>query len=47
MQPLKRGMELDLFRDPEIKKTMQSEGIRMIRWRELQKLQRDRTGFKT
>lgn len=46
-QPLKRGMELELFRDPDIQKTLQDEGIRMIRWRELQKVQRDRTGFKT
>jgi len=44
-QPLKRGMELELFRDPEIKQTMKNEGIRMIRWRELQKLQRERTGY--
>ncbi|OMF38312.1 hypothetical protein BK133_01940 [Paenibacillus sp. FSL H8-0548] len=46
-QPLKRGMELELFRNAEIKQTLQDEGIRMIRWRELQKLQRDRTGFIT
>ncbi|WP_138751188.1 polysaccharide deacetylase family protein [Paenibacillus sinopodophylli] len=46
-QPLKRGMELELFRDPMIKQTLQDEGIRMIRWRELQKLQRERTGFNT
>lgn len=44
-QPLKRGMELELFRDSEIRQTLQDEGIRMIRWRELQKLQRERTGF--
>lgn len=47
MQPLKRGMELELFRDAEIKNTMQKENIRMIRWSELQKLQRARTGFTT
>ncbi|MGO4544768.1 polysaccharide deacetylase family protein [Paenibacillus sp. 2TAB23] len=46
-QPTKRGMELELFRDPAIKQTLQVEGIRMIRWRELQKLQRERTGFIT
>ncbi|WP_139999109.1 polysaccharide deacetylase family protein [Paenibacillus paridis] len=46
-QPLKRGMELELFRDTEMKQTLKDEGIRMIRWRELQKLQRERTGFIT
>lgn len=46
-QPVKRGMELELFRDAEIIQTLQDEGIRMIRWRELQKLQRDRTGYIT
>ncbi|MGG1636483.1 polysaccharide deacetylase family protein [Paenibacillus sp. FSL K6-3182] len=47
MQPLKRGMEFELFRDAEIKNTLQKENIRMIRWSELQKLQRARTGFTT
>ncbi|WP_424768913.1 polysaccharide deacetylase family protein [Paenibacillus sp. sgz302251] len=44
-QPEKRGMELELFRDAEVKKTLAEEGIRIIRWRELQKLQRDRNGY--
>lgn len=47
MQPQKRGMEFELFRDAEIKNTLQKENIRMIRWSELQKLQRARTGFTT
>lgn len=46
-QPAKRGMELELFRDADLRQTLQDEGIRMIRWRELQKLQRDRSGYKT
>ncbi|CAM4204247.1 polysaccharide deacetylase family protein [Paenibacillus alkaliterrae] len=44
-QPEKRGMELELFRDADIRQTLQEEGIRLIRWRELQKLQRDRSGY--
>lgn len=44
-QPLKRGMELELFRDADIQKTLKDEGIRLIRWRELQKLQRERSGY--
>ncbi|WP_028610703.1 polysaccharide deacetylase family protein [Paenibacillus harenae] len=43
-QPEKRGMELELFRDDDIKDTLRDEGIRIIRWSELQKLQRSRTG---
>ncbi|HTG69054.1 MAG TPA: ChbG/HpnK family deacetylase, partial [Candidatus Udaeobacter sp.] len=46
-QPVKRGLELELFRDAEVRQTLQDEGIRMIRWRELQKLQQGRTGFTT
>lgn len=46
-QPAKRGMELELFRDADVRQTLQDEGIRMIRWRELQKLQRDRSSHKT
>ncbi len=41
-QPELRGMELELLRDAEIRKTLEEEGIQMIRWRELQKLQRAR-----
>lgn len=44
-QPEKRGMELELFRDADIQQTLQEEGIRIIRWRELQKLQRDRSNY--
>ncbi|NIK76695.1 hypothetical protein FHS15_001820 [Paenibacillus castaneae] len=46
-QPAKRGMELELFRDADIRNTLRDEGIRIIRWRELQKLQRDRSGYKS
>lgn len=46
-QPAKRGMELELFRDADICNTLRDEGIRIIRWRELQKLQRDRSGYKS
>lgn len=38
--PLRRGMELDLFRDRDIQETIRREGIIPIRWRELQDLQR-------
>lgn len=38
-QPEKRGMEFQLFRDPEIQQTLKTEGIRVIRWRDLQNLQ--------
>jgi predicted glycoside hydrolase/deacetylase ChbG (UPF0249 family) len=41
-QPDMRGMEFELFRDEEIRKTLQEEGIQIIRWRELQQLQRSR-----
>jgi chitin disaccharide deacetylase len=44
-QPEKIGMELELFRDEEVKKTLEEEEIRLIRWSELQKLQRDRSGY--
>lgn len=44
-QPEKRGMELEMFRDAAIQQTLKDEGIRLIRWRELQKLQRDRSGY--
>ncbi|MUT67375.1 polysaccharide deacetylase family protein [Paenibacillus sp. NEAU-GSW1] len=39
-QPEKRGMEFQLFRDKAIQRTLAEENIRMIGWRELQKLQR-------
>lgn len=38
--PEKRGMELNIFRDPEVVQTIADEGIRLIRWSELQALQR-------
>jgi len=44
-EPAKRGMEFELFRDADIKQTMLEEGVRMIRWRDLQQLQRSRTGY--
>lgn len=46
-QPEKRGMEFQLFRDEEIQKTISDEGIRMIRWSDLQKLQRSKNGWRT
>ncbi|MGO4106072.1 polysaccharide deacetylase family protein [Paenibacillus sp. YAF4_2] len=39
-QPEKRGMEFQLFRDPEIQQTLKTEGIRVIHWRDLQQLQK-------
>ncbi|WP_334074321.1 polysaccharide deacetylase family protein [Paenibacillus sp. A14] len=36
----KRQWDFDLFRDPEIKETLSREGIALISWKELQKLQR-------
>ncbi|MCM3701726.1 polysaccharide deacetylase family protein [Paenibacillus macerans] len=38
----KRQWDLDLFRDPEVRETIRSEGIVMIRWRDLRKLQQHR-----
>lgn len=38
--PLKRGMELKLFRDADIQETLRTEGIIMIKWRDLRTLQR-------
>lgn len=43
-QPEKRGMEMELFRDDDIRRTLQEENIRLIRWGELQKLQQGRSG---
>lgn len=43
-QPIKRGMEHQLFLDPDIKQTLQQEGIRLIHWRDLQKVQHRRGG---
>ncbi|WP_307860707.1 polysaccharide deacetylase family protein, partial [Paenibacillus cisolokensis] len=39
-QPDKRGMEMDLFRDPEVQETIREEGIILIRWKDLQNVQR-------
>lgn len=36
----KRGWEMDIFRDPDVKQTLKDEGIRMIRWSDLRDLQR-------
>jgi predicted glycoside hydrolase/deacetylase ChbG (UPF0249 family) len=41
--PLKRGMELELFRDPDIQETLRAEGIIPIKWRDLRTLQRSLT----
>ncbi|MDQ6418053.1 polysaccharide deacetylase family protein [Paenibacillus sp. LHD-117] len=44
LEPEKRDMEHRLFQDEEIKKCLEDEGIRLIRWSELRKLQRERAG---
>lgn len=41
-EPVKRGMEYEIFRDADIRKTMDEQGIKLIRWNELQQLQRSR-----
>ncbi|MEK3881292.1 polysaccharide deacetylase family protein [Paenibacillus sp. PL2-23] len=41
-QPEKRGMEFDIFRDRDVRNELEREGIKLIRWRELQALQRSR-----
>jgi len=38
--PLKRGMEMEIFRDEEVQKLMREEEIIPIRWRDLRDLQR-------
>ncbi|MFF2479504.1 polysaccharide deacetylase family protein [Paenibacillus sp. NPDC058071] len=45
-QPSKRGMEFQLFRDRDIQRTIAEEKIKLIHWRDLQKLQRSRSGWK-
>ncbi|MBH5317733.1 polysaccharide deacetylase family protein [Paenibacillus sp. GSMTC-2017] len=42
LEPEKRNMEYNIFRDPEIIQTLQGAGIKLIRWSELQKLQKER-----
>lgn len=44
LEPEKRVMEYRIFRDEEIKRHLKSEGIRLIRWSELRRLQRERAG---
>ncbi|RAP78256.1 polysaccharide deacetylase family protein [Paenibacillus montanisoli] len=39
-EPLKRGMEMDIFRDKEVQDVLQSEGIKQIGWKELRHYQR-------
>ncbi|MFB9330408.1 polysaccharide deacetylase family protein [Paenibacillus aurantiacus] len=39
-EPLRRGMEMELFRDPDIRRTIAEEGILPVRWRDLRELQR-------
>ncbi len=36
----KRGMEFDVFRDPDIRRVIEDEGIRLIRWADLRDVQR-------
>jgi len=38
--PIKRGMEMEIFRDAEVQQFMKDEGIILIGWRELRDLQR-------
>ncbi|MBB3110315.1 hypothetical protein FHS18_002382 [Paenibacillus phyllosphaerae] len=38
--PLRRGMEMELFRDPDVRQTITEEGILPVRWRDLRALQR-------
>ncbi|MFC4809553.1 polysaccharide deacetylase family protein [Paenibacillus sp. GCM10023250] len=42
-EPYRRGMELDVFRDPEVQDAMRREGIARIGWRELRQHQRRRS----
>ncbi|RJE90210.1 ChbG/HpnK family deacetylase [Paenibacillus sp. 1011MAR3C5] len=42
-EPVKRGMEFDIFRDADVRKTIEEQGIKLIRWSDLQRLQRSRT----
>ncbi|WP_338551463.1 polysaccharide deacetylase family protein [Paenibacillus sp. KS-LC4] len=44
-QPEKRGLEFQLFRDREIVQVLHGEGIRLVRWSELQRVQRERCGW--
>ncbi|MFC4777742.1 polysaccharide deacetylase family protein [Paenibacillus sp. GCM10023252] len=39
-EPLKRGMEAELFRDPDVQETLREQGIQLIHWGMLQGLQR-------
>ncbi|MCR2802847.1 polysaccharide deacetylase family protein [Paenibacillus soyae] len=39
-EPAKRGMEYDIFRDRDIQEELGKQGVKLIRWRELQALQR-------
>ncbi|REK77087.1 polysaccharide deacetylase family protein [Paenibacillus paeoniae] len=41
-EPVKRGMELQIFRDADVRKTIEEQGIKLIRWSDLQRLQRSR-----
>ncbi|MBW7477530.1 polysaccharide deacetylase family protein [Paenibacillus oenotherae] len=38
--PARRGMELELFRDPDIQETIRKESLIPVRWRQLRDLQR-------
>ncbi|MFD1954730.1 polysaccharide deacetylase family protein [Paenibacillus thailandensis] len=40
--PEKRGWEAQVFRDAEVRETLEAEGIKLIGWRELQRLQHSR-----
>ncbi|MHA6484057.1 polysaccharide deacetylase family protein [Paenibacillus sp. strain BS8-2] len=44
LEPEKRVMEFNIFQDEEMKAHLKNEGIQLIRWSELQKLQRERNG---
>ncbi|MFD0713478.1 polysaccharide deacetylase family protein [Paenibacillus sp. GCM10027626] len=43
--PRRREMEMELFRDEEVKQAIADEGIIPVRWRELRELQRRRGGM--
>lgn len=41
-EPAKRGMEFEIFCDADVRKTIEEQGIKLIRWSDLQRLQRSR-----
>lgn len=41
-EPVKRGMEYEIFRDADVRQWIDEQGIKLIRWSDLQRLQRSR-----